>query len=57
VISGVSAFAYDVRWGKNATPITMHETENGWTIESFVVEHVDRAGARWTVVIPPTAWE
>jgi hypothetical protein len=57
VISGMSAFASDLRWGKNATPITMHETQDGWEIGSFAIEHVDRVGARWMVSIPSTGWE
>jgi hypothetical protein len=57
VISGVSAFAADIRWGTNFTPIKMYKTQNGWDIDAFVVEHVDRADERWTVVIPSTTWE
>lgn len=56
-IGGMSAFTSDVRWGKNASPITMHEARSAWIIDSFVVEHIDRAGERWTVLIPRTTWD
>lgn len=57
VVSGTSGFASDLRWARNASPITMHETATGWLIDSFVIEHIDRAGERWTVTIPRTSWD
>jgi hypothetical protein len=57
VVSGVgSGLVYDLRWASNASPITVHDHDGGWTVDSFVIEHVDRSGERWTIAIPPTTW-
>jgi hypothetical protein len=57
LVSGASVFAVDLRWARNTSPITLHETTTGWVIDSFEMEHVDRAGGHWTVMVPVTIWE
>jgi hypothetical protein len=57
LVSGASAFAVDLRWARNASPIIMHETPAGWVIDSFELEHVDHSGQHWTVTIPSTSWK
>jgi hypothetical protein len=57
VISGVGAGpVYDLRLASNASPITVHDHDGGWVVDSFVIEHVDRDGQSWTITIPPTTW-
>jgi hypothetical protein len=57
VISGVGAGpVYDLRWASNASPITAHDDDGRWVVDSFVIEHVDRDGESWTIVVPPTTW-
>jgi hypothetical protein len=56
-ITGVGAGpVYDLRWASNASPITVQDRDGGWMLDSFVIEHVDRDGERWTIAIPPTTW-
>jgi hypothetical protein len=56
-ISGVGAGpVYDLRWASNASPITVHDQDGGWAMDSFVIEHIDRKGESWTIAVPPTAW-
>jgi hypothetical protein len=58
VISGVGAGSiYDLRWASNVSPITVHDRDGGWMLDSFVIEHVDRDGERWSIAIPPTTWD
>jgi hypothetical protein len=57
VISGVGVGpVYDLRWASNSSPITVSNRDGSWVVESFVIEHVDREGESWTIVIPPTTW-
>ncbi|PRP93074.1 hypothetical protein ENSA5_45660 [Enhygromyxa salina] len=57
VLSGVGAGAvYDLRWGTNASAITARKDGSGWVIDSFVIEHFDAKGERWTVTVPHTSW-
>jgi hypothetical protein len=57
IISGVGAGpVYDLRWANNASPITVHDRDDRWMVDSFMVEHVDRNGETWTIVVPSTAW-
>jgi hypothetical protein len=57
VISGVGPGpVYDLRWASNSSPITVHDHQDGWVVDSFVIQHVDRKGESWTIVVPPTTW-
>jgi len=57
VISGIGAGpVYDLRWASNSSPITVHQHRDGWVVDSFVIEHVDRDGESWTIVVPATTW-
>jgi hypothetical protein len=57
VISGIGAGpVYDLRWASNASPITVHDHQDGWMLDGFVIEHIDRDGDSWTIVVPPTTW-
>ena len=55
VISGVGVFA-DLHWGTNASPITARETAAGWSIDPFIIEHLDDKGETWTIGVPQTTW-
>jgi hypothetical protein len=44
------------RWVRNATPIFVHVTVEGVTLESFAVEYTDAFGT-WMASIPVTTWE
>jgi hypothetical protein len=58
IISGVGAgTVYDLRWASNVSPITVHDRDDGWMLDSFVIEHADRKGERWSIAIPPTTWD
>lgn len=57
VISGVGAGpVYDLRWANNASPITVHDRDDRWMVDSFTIEHVDRNGETWTIAVPSTTW-
>lgn len=56
-ISGVGAGpVYDLRWASNASPIMVHDLDDGWMVDGFMIEHVDRNGESWTIAVPPTTW-
>jgi hypothetical protein len=44
------------RWVRNATPIVVHVTAEGVTLEGFEVEYTDVFGA-WMASIPVTTWD
>jgi hypothetical protein len=57
VISGIGPGPiYDLRWASNSSPITLHDRGGAWVVDSFVIEHVDRNGESWTILVPPTTW-
>jgi len=53
---GVGGTIYDLRWASNASPITARRTATGWSLDSFVIDHEDSKGQRWTVTVPPSFW-
>ncbi|KIG11540.1 hypothetical protein DB30_03370 [Enhygromyxa salina] len=57
VISGVGGgIVADLRWGRNASPITAHQHGDSWMLDSFVIEHVDADANSWTITVPRTTW-
>jgi hypothetical protein len=57
VVSGIGPGpVYDLRWASNSSPIMVHDRGRGWVVDSFVIEHVDRKGEIWTIVVPRTTW-
>ena len=57
LVSGAIGNMHGTRWASNATPITVQESEGGWTIDGFTVVYTDAAGETWEAMIPQTPWD
>ena len=57
VVSGAIGDVHGTRWASNATPITVQESDDGWTVDGFTVIYADGAGGTWTATIPQTPWD
>lgn len=56
MVNGSIGALTGTRWVSNATSIVVHESDGGWTLEGFRLEHVDGLGGAWQAAIPLTTW-
>lgn len=56
IVSGAIGDMAGDRWVSNVTPVRLYRSEDGWVLDTFIVERTDAMGV-WQAVIPVTTWE